>query len=267
MLTLPNNAAHRTRYSEIQSPVDIGDNTIRAQLAPLKMTWAKSADTIVNNGHTIQLNMGDSSTLSIGGGGNYRLVQFHFHRPSEHTINGASFPMEVHFVHQNAAGALAVVGVLMTAGRPNKAFTTIVLTMPNREGPPEKADPKIDPNAFLPAKRSYYRYSGSLTTPPCSETVDWLLLTDPIQVAEADVVAQEAALAQIEQTLPPLQRQLAQQRNLITALIGRLSNKPPSQTFTLESLKLPRDLPLSLPSVMVRQRPDVLHQWYWTGHH
>jgi NodT family efflux transporter outer membrane factor (OMF) lipoprotein len=78
------------------------------------------------------------------------------------------------------------------------------------------------------------------------------------QVAEADVVAQEAALAQIEQTLPPLQRQLAQQRNLITALIGRLSNRPPSQTFTLESLKLPRDLPLSLPSVMVRQRPDVL---------
>ena len=78
------------------------------------------------------------------------------------------------------------------------------------------------------------------------------------QVAEADVVAQEAALAQIEQTLPPLQRQLAQQRHLITALMGRLSNKPPTQTFTLETFKLPRDLPLSLPSVLVRQRPDVL---------
>src|SRR5262245_1611583 len=132
-----------------QSPVDIGD-TIRAQLAPLKMTWAKSATTIVNNGHTIQLNMGDSSVLSIGGGGNYRLLQFHFHRPSEHTINGASFPMEVQFVHQNAAGALAVVGVLITTGKPNKSFTTIVLSMPNKEGPPVEADPKIDPNAFLP---------------------------------------------------------------------------------------------------------------------
>ena len=171
-----------------QSPVDIGE-TIKAQLAPLKMTWAKSADTIVNNGHTIQLNMGDSSVLAVGSGGNYRLVQFHFHRPSEHTINGASFPMEVHFVHQNAAGALAVVGVLMTNGKPNKAFNTLVLTMPNRAGPPVKADPKIDPNAFLPAKRTYYRYSGSLTTPPCAETVDWLLLTDPIQVAEADIAS------------------------------------------------------------------------------
>jgi carbonic anhydrase len=169
-----------------QSPINIGE-TVRAQLPPLKMTWAKSADTIVNNGHTIQLNMGENSVLSVGGGPNYRLVQFHFHRPSEHTINGASFPMEVHFVHQNAAGALAVVGVLMT--RPNKSFNTIVLTMPNREGPPVKADPKIDPNALLPAKRSYYRYEGSLSTPPCSETVDWLLLTEPVQVADADIAS------------------------------------------------------------------------------
>ena len=105
-----------------QSPIDIGDDTIKAQLAPLKMTWAKTADTIVNNGHTIQLNMGDSSVLAVGSGGNYRLVQFHFHRPSEHTINGASFPMEVHFVHQNAAGALAVVGVLMTTGKPEQGL-------------------------------------------------------------------------------------------------------------------------------------------------
>jgi carbonic anhydrase len=169
-----------------QSPVNIGE-TIKAQLPPLKMTWAKTADTILNNGHTIQLNMGESSTLAVGGGGNFRLVQFHFHRPSEHTVNGASFPMEAHFVHANAAGNLAVVGVLMTTGKPNKSFNTIVLTMPNREGPPVAADPKIDPNAFLPAKRTYYRYSGSLTTPPCAETVDWLLLTDPVQVAEADI--------------------------------------------------------------------------------
>jgi carbonic anhydrase len=169
-----------------QSPIDIGE-TIKAQLAPLRMTWAKTAETIVNNGHTIQLNMGDSSVLALGGGGNYRLLQFHFHRPSEHTINGASFPMEAHFLHQNAAGAFAAVAVLMTGGRPNKTFNTIVLTMPNREGPPVKADPKIDPNALLPAKRSYYRYEGSLTTPSCGETVDWLVLTEPIQVAEADI--------------------------------------------------------------------------------
>ena len=104
-----------------QSPINIGE-TIKAQLPPLKMTWAKTAESIVNNGHTIQVNMGESSTIAVGGGGNFRLVQFHFHRPSEHTVNGASFPMEVHFVHANAAGNLAVVGVLMTTGRVNKVL-------------------------------------------------------------------------------------------------------------------------------------------------
>jgi len=95
--------------------------------------------------------------------------------------------MEVHFVHANAAGSLAVVGVLMTTGRPNAVFNKIVSTMPEQEGPAVKADPAINPNGLLPAARSYYRYSGSLTTPPCSETVDWLVLADPIQVADADV--------------------------------------------------------------------------------
>jgi carbonic anhydrase len=170
-----------------QSPVDIGD-TFRGQLPPLKIAWSRQADTIVNNGHTIQVNFADGSTLTAPGG-SYKLVQFHFHRPSEHLIGGKSFPMEVHFVHANAAGGLAVVGVLMATGKPNPVFSKIVSTMPASAGAPVPADPAIDPNAMLPAKRGYYRYSGSLTTPPCSEIVDWLLLTDPIQVADADVAS------------------------------------------------------------------------------
>jgi carbonic anhydrase len=168
-----------------QSPIDIGE-TIRAQLAPLRITWDKRADTIVNNGHTIQLNIGETSVLGYGNT-NYRFAQFHFHHPSEHLIAGKSFPMEVHFVHANAAGSLAVIGVLMTAGRPNAAFNKIVATMPEKQGPPVAADAAINPGALLPAARTYYRYWGSLTTPPCSETVDWLLLTEPLQVAEADI--------------------------------------------------------------------------------
>jgi len=168
-----------------QSPIDI-QGSIRAQLAPLKMSWAKRADTIVNNGHTIQVNFAEGSTLSAPGG-SYKLLQFHFHRPSEHLIGGKSFPMEVHFVHANPTDGLAVVGVLMASGKANATFNKIVSTMPESEGPPVRADAAIDPNGFLPAKVSYYRYSGSLTTPPCSETVDWLLLTDPIQVADADI--------------------------------------------------------------------------------
>jgi carbonic anhydrase len=168
-----------------QSPVDLGD-AIKAQLPPLKIFWDKRAETIVNNGHTIQVNIGDSSILSLGNT-NYRLLQFHFHRPSEHLVGGKSFPMEAHFVHANVANSLAVIGVLMTGGKANAVFNKVVSTMPDKEGPPVKADPAIDPAGLLPVKRDYIRYSGSLTTPPCSETVDWLVLTDPIQVADADI--------------------------------------------------------------------------------
>jgi carbonic anhydrase len=170
-----------------QSPVDVVD-TISAKLTPIKPNWARRADTIVNNGHTIQLNFAEGSKLTAPGG-EYKLVQCHFHRPSEHLVNGKTYPMEVHFVHANAAGGLAVVGVLMENGKPNAMFNKIVSTMPAKEGPPVKADAAINPNGLLPSKLTYYRYPGSLTTPPCSETVDWLLLTEPIQVAAADVEA------------------------------------------------------------------------------
>ena len=170
-----------------QSPVDIGE-TINSKMPPLKIVWGKTADTIVNNGHTIQLNFAEGSNVTVGKD-KYTLLQVHFHRPSEHLIAGKNFPMEAHFVHRNAAGALAVVGVLMAAGKPNAAFSKIIATMPAKEGPAVKADAAINPNAMLPARRNYYRYSGSLTTPPCSEVVNWLLLTDPIQVAQADIDA------------------------------------------------------------------------------
>jgi carbonic anhydrase len=119
----------------------------------------------------------------------YKLLQVHFHRPSEHMVAGKSFPMEAHFVHRAESGALAVVGVLMSTGKANAAFAKIAATMPGTEGPAVKADAGFNPNDMLPRKLSYYRYPGSLTTPPCSETVEWLLLTNSITVAEADVAA------------------------------------------------------------------------------
>ncbi len=170
-----------------QSPIDIAE-AVKAELPPLAIAWSAKADTIVNNGHTIQMNVAEGSTLAVGKD-KFTLLQFHFHRPSEHLIAGKSFPMEVHFVHRNAAGGLAVIGVLMTTGKPNAVFSKIVSTMPLKAGPAVKADAAIDPNGFLPAARTYYRYPGSLTTPPCNEIVDWLLLTDPVEVAGADVAA------------------------------------------------------------------------------
>ena len=168
-----------------QSPIDISD-TFEATLLQLRINWDKHAESIVNNGHTIQLNMGDTSVFTHDRV-DYRLVQFHFHHPSEHHYAGKGFRMEVHFVHANAAGALAVIGVMMVAGRANGTFSRIVATMPEKEGPAVPADPAINPNSFLPQSRRYYRYFGSLTTPPCSEMVDWLLFMEPIQVAQADI--------------------------------------------------------------------------------
>ncbi|TWB06688.1 carbonic anhydrase [Bradyrhizobium stylosanthis] len=170
-----------------QSPIDI-EATVKSQLPALRLNWGRNADTIVNNGHTIQLNFAEGSTLLLGDV-KYKLLQVHFHRPSEHMIGGKNFPMEAHFVHRNDAGGLAVVGVLMAEGKPNPAFGKIIKTMPAAEGPAVKADASIDPLSLLPPKLGYYRYSGSLTTPPCSEVVEWLLLTDPIQVSAGDVAA------------------------------------------------------------------------------
>jgi carbonic anhydrase len=170
-----------------QSPIDVVA-PVKSQLPPLKLNWVKGADTIVNNGHTIQLNFAEGSTLAVGDA-KYKLLQVHFHRPSEHMIAGKSFPMEAHFVHRADSGGLAVVGVLMSTGKANAAFAKVSATMPAREGPPVKADAGFNANEMLPRKLGYYRYPGSLTTPPCAETVEWLLLINPITVAEADVAA------------------------------------------------------------------------------
>ena len=170
-----------------QSPIDI-QGGIKSQLPALKIDWRKKPDMIVNNGHTIQINADPGNTLTVGSS-KYELLQYHFNHPSEHLIGGKAYPMEVHFVHRNAAGTLAVIGALMTAGRSNPAFDKIVATMPVHEGPAVKADLGIDPNRLLPAARGYYRYEGSLTTPPCSEVVNWLVLREPIQVAQADIDA------------------------------------------------------------------------------
>jgi len=170
-----------------QSPIAI-DSFIKAQLAPLKIAWAKQPETIVNNGHTIQLNFSEGGTLKVGSE-TYKLVQFHFHHPSEHLIDDKSSAMEAHFVHRNAAGALGVIGVLMTKGKPNPVFAKIAATMPQAEGEPVKADPRINPKGLLPKKLGYYGYAGSLTTPPCSEIVEWMLLAEPIEVAAADIAA------------------------------------------------------------------------------
>jgi carbonic anhydrase len=167
-----------------QSPIDIS-GAIAARQPLLKLTWNKRPETIVNNGHTIQLGFPEGDTLEMDGR-KYGLKQFHFHHPSEHLVEGKRFAMEAHFVHA-ADDRLAVVGALLVPGKSNAVFRKIVSTMPAEEGAPVAADPAIDPNHLLPAQRTYFHYEGSLTTPPCSETVDWIVLTHHVEVDEADI--------------------------------------------------------------------------------
>jgi carbonic anhydrase len=168
-----------------QSPIDV-TGPVHAQQRRLNIRWNKHPESMVNNGHTIQLNFSGGDTLNVDGR-TFALTQFHFHHPSEHRVDGQPFAMEAHFVHAGEAGALAVVGVLVAPGKANAVFNKIVSTMPAEEGEPIPADPAIDPNGLLPLRRAYYRYEGSLTTPPCSETVNWIVLAEPIQVAESDI--------------------------------------------------------------------------------
>ena len=179
----PNDAPCST--GDQQSPIDI-TGAITARQPPLKISWTKRPDTIVNNGHTIQLNFAAGNTLHVGER-RYGLTQFHFHHPSEHLVEGKKFAMEAHFVHSAEDGGLAVVGVFIVPGDANAVFHKVVSAMPEEEGPAVAADPAIDPNGLLPAQRTFYHYEGSLTTPPCSQTVDWLVLTHYIEVAETDI--------------------------------------------------------------------------------
>lgn len=180
-----------------QSPIDITDATpgatgeLRTTFPPAELRIAHHehiADGI-NNGHTIQINYPSAETLTLGGVV-YQLTQYHFHSPSEHTVDGKHFPMEMHLVHKAADERLAVVGVFIAEGAHNRAFDPVWANLPAQKGI-ETHYPavKVDVDALLPTARTSYRYDGSLTTPPCSEGVSWIVMTTPIELSSEQVAA------------------------------------------------------------------------------
>jgi carbonic anhydrase len=120
----------------------------------------------------------------------YDLVQFHLHAPSEHTLDGSHDPMELHLVHKNAAGGLAVVAVLLRAGRENPAYASVMNNLPEREmNVTPVGAARVDANRLLPKERTHWRYLGSLTTPPCTEGVTWLVMKMPVELSDAQIAA------------------------------------------------------------------------------
>ncbi len=181
----PEYAACQTGTS--QSPINLTGATAGA--GTILPAYVPSPVNILNNGHTIQINLNGASTLTAGGRV-YRLVQFHFHTPSENQIEGNASELEVHLVHKSDDGALAVIGIMFEPGAENPVLASLWDHLPAEEGPEKIVERLIiHPNGLLPADRDHYAFSGSLTTPPCSEGVAWFVMRHPLTASGAQIAA------------------------------------------------------------------------------
>jgi carbonic anhydrase len=169
-----------------QSPINIV-SSLDADLEPIGFNYKTSPVEILNNGHTVQVNVASGSIIEVDGV-SYELKQYHFHTPSENNINSKSFPLEAHFVHADKDGNLAVVGVMFEEGKENAQLKELWAKMPMEADVHTKLSAEAkDINALLPESKEYYRFNGSLTTPPCSEGVKWMVLETPLTISKEQV--------------------------------------------------------------------------------
>lgn len=174
------------KFGKQQSPVDLRDG-VKADLAAITADLPPDRLTVWNNGHTLQVNAPARSSLQLAGSV-FPLTQFHFHTPSEHAIDGKGSAMEVHFVFSGPDAGLTVLGALIAAGRRNPAFSAIMDIAPPQRGGKATAPMAIAARELLPAQLGpTWRYRGSLTTPPCSENVDWIVCDKSVSVAADDI--------------------------------------------------------------------------------
>lgn len=195
------------KTGRMQSPVDLGGAEIPGKFS-VKATYRPGPLTVLNNGHTVQANIAEGSTLSSGIS-RYKLLQVHFHTPSEETIYGIHYPMVAHFVHIDYAGNYAVLGVLFEEGAHNPELDKLVKAAPPHErGPEVVSGVTFDPARLLPANLSVYRYEGSLTTPPCTEGVHWHVATRPVPASAAQIAAIHAIVGDNARPIQPLHGRL-----------------------------------------------------------
>jgi len=189
-----------------QSPIDIVTKKVApgaADAKPLAFAYTVGAGEVVNNGHTIQVNLPASGAITLDGT-EYKLLQFHFHTPSEEKIDGRAYPLVAHLVHKSAEGKLAVVAVLFKQGRENAALRPVFAKFPAKEGDKRALDGTLDVTALLPADHGYYAFAGSLTTPPCSEEVRWQVLKTPVDISSAQLASFRKLYAMNARPVQPL---------------------------------------------------------------
>ncbi|MCP1660950.1 carbonic anhydrase [Neisseria perflava] len=171
-----------------QSPVNITTtDTVSARLPRLKFHYQPAAVKLTDNGHSIQADYSDGSNTLEVGGHTYTLKQFHFHVPSENVIKSQSFPMELHLVHADAQGNTLVLAVLYEQGKENTRLNALWQNLPEQAGQSVALPQAFNAATLLPKRHGYYRFEGSLTTPPCSEGVTWIVLKhyDSVSPAQA----------------------------------------------------------------------------------
>lgn len=195
-----------------QSPVDLGGAVEGSGAALLRdygmgtLSIARTTHAVdfLDNGHTIQVTYDRGSTLTHGDRV-FELAQFHFHAPSEHTVDGRHYPIEMHFVHQSADGELAVIGVFIEEGEHHAAFEALLEGLPSEVGEERHLEGvDIDVDAFIPVEERYYRYDGSLTTPPCTEGVNWAVMAQPLRASAEQIAALDAAMPENNRPIQPL---------------------------------------------------------------
>jgi len=168
-----------------QSPIDIRDG-IQVNLDPVQFDYKPSSFRVIDNGHTVQVNVAPGNFIEVGGK-RFELLQFHFHRPSEERVDGKQFDMVAHLVHKDADGKLAVVAVLLERGSAQGVIQAVWNNLPLEKGEELAARGTINLNDLLPGERSYFTYMGSLTTPPCSEGVLWMVMKQPVQISSEQI--------------------------------------------------------------------------------
>lgn len=188
-----------------QSPIDL-QSPIKSQLRHLEIAYEPVNLRIINNGHTIQVNSVPGGFIFIDGQ-RFELFQFHFHHPSEHTVEGKNYPMEIHLVHRNKQGSLAVLGVLLKEGQENKLIQTIWENMPSQKNTEKLIiDQYIYATQLLPTNLDSYQYFGSLTTPPCSEIVYWIVFREALEVSSEQIKQFEQIFPSNARPVQPINR-------------------------------------------------------------
>ncbi len=174
-------------FGKEQSPVDLTGERL-SKLKPVVFEYRPSRIEVVNTGHTIQVNPDPGNGIVIDAI-RHELEQFHFHRTSEHLVAGTPYPMELHLVHSNSGGGLAVVGILIVEGAEHAGLAPIWAQLPTDPGDSRPVPGTFDPASLLPAFRTTWRYMGSLTTPPCTEGVAWIIPDAPLSMSLAQIDA------------------------------------------------------------------------------